>query len=59
MTNPGARVGFRRWSVNRNDIFTADALAWAYFQTGQVDKAKAMMAEIARASGDAPRVAQR
>ena len=30
--------------IDRNDIFTADALAWAYFQTGQIDKAKAMMA---------------
>jgi tetratricopeptide (TPR) repeat protein len=29
---------------DRNDIFTADALAWAYFQTGQIDKAKSMMA---------------
>lgn len=29
--------------VERNDIFTADALAWAYFQTGQLDKANAMM----------------
>jgi tetratricopeptide (TPR) repeat protein len=30
--------------IDRNDIFTADALAWAYFQTGQIDKAKTMMA---------------
>jgi tetratricopeptide (TPR) repeat protein len=30
--------------IDRNDIFTADALAWAYFQTGQFDKAKSMMA---------------
>jgi tetratricopeptide (TPR) repeat protein len=30
--------------IDRNDIFTADALAWAYFQTGQIDKAKSMMA---------------
>ena len=30
--------------VERNDIFTADALAWAYFQTGQIDKAKTMIA---------------
>jgi tetratricopeptide (TPR) repeat protein len=29
--------------IDRNDIFTADALAWAYFQTGQIDKAKSMM----------------
>jgi tetratricopeptide (TPR) repeat protein len=29
--------------VDRNDIFTADALAWAYFQTGQLEKAKTMM----------------
>ena len=33
-----------RARIDRNDIFTADALAWAYFQTGQLDKAKAMMA---------------
>lgn len=30
--------------IDRNDIFTADALAWAYFQIGQIDKAKTMMA---------------
>jgi len=30
--------------IDRNDIFTADALAWAYFQTGQIDKAKTVMA---------------
>ena len=30
--------------IDRNDIFTADALAWAYFQTGQIDRAKTMMA---------------
>ena len=30
--------------IDRNDIFTADALAWAYFQIGQIDKAKMMMA---------------
>jgi tetratricopeptide (TPR) repeat protein len=30
--------------IDRNDIFTGDALAWAYFQTGQIDKAKTMMA---------------
>jgi tetratricopeptide (TPR) repeat protein len=29
--------------IDRNDIFTADALAWAYFQTGQIEKAKAMI----------------
>jgi tetratricopeptide (TPR) repeat protein len=29
--------------IDRNDIFTADALAWAYFQTGQLEKAKAMI----------------
>jgi tetratricopeptide (TPR) repeat protein len=27
--------------IERNDIFTADALAWAYFQTGQLDRARA------------------
>jgi tetratricopeptide (TPR) repeat protein len=30
--------------LDRNDIFTADALAWAYFQTGQVEKARTMSA---------------
>ena len=30
--------------IERNDIFTADALAWAYFQTGQIDKAKTLIA---------------
>jgi tetratricopeptide (TPR) repeat protein len=29
--------------IDCNDIFTADALAWAYFQTGQIDKAKTMI----------------
>ena len=29
--------------IERNDIFTADALAWAYFQTGRVERAKTMM----------------
>jgi tetratricopeptide (TPR) repeat protein len=29
--------------VERNDIFTADALAWAYFQTGQREKANTMI----------------
>jgi tetratricopeptide (TPR) repeat protein len=30
--------------IDRNDIFTADALAWAYFQTNQIEKAKTLMA---------------
>lgn len=30
--------------IERNDIFTADALAWAYFQTGRIERAKTMMA---------------
>jgi tetratricopeptide (TPR) repeat protein len=30
--------------ITRNDIFTADALAWAYFQTGQIEKAQSMIA---------------
>jgi tetratricopeptide (TPR) repeat protein len=29
--------------IDRNDIFTADALAWAYFQTGQLEKAHTMI----------------
>ena len=41
--------------VDRNDIFTADALAWAYFQTGQHDKAKTMMA-LALRTGSRDRV---
>lgn len=32
-----------RARVDRNDIFTADALAWAYFQTGKMDKARTMI----------------
>jgi tetratricopeptide (TPR) repeat protein len=36
--------------IDRNDIFTADALAWAYFQTGQIDKSKTMIA-LARRTG--------
>ena len=41
--------------IDRNDIFTADALAWAYFQTNQIDKAKAMMA-LALRTGTRDRV---
>jgi len=41
--------------VNRNDIFTADALAWAYFQTGQLDKARSMIA-LALRTGTRDRV---
>ncbi len=41
--------------VDRNDIFTADALAWAYFQIGQLDKAQAMMA-LALRTGTRDRV---
>jgi tetratricopeptide (TPR) repeat protein len=29
--------------IDRNDIFTADALAWAYFQTGQIKKAQTLI----------------
>jgi len=29
--------------IDRDDIFTADALAWAYFQTGQIEKARTMV----------------
>jgi tetratricopeptide (TPR) repeat protein len=36
--------------IDRNDIFTADALAWAYFQTGRLDKAQSMM-ELALRTG--------
>jgi tetratricopeptide (TPR) repeat protein len=41
--------------IDRNDIFTADALAWAYFQTGQIDKARAMIA-LALRTGTTDRV---
>jgi tetratricopeptide (TPR) repeat protein len=34
--------------VDRNDIFTADALAWAYFQTGQLARARAAMTQALR-----------
>jgi tetratricopeptide (TPR) repeat protein len=30
--------------IDRNDIFTADALAWAYYQIGEIDKARTMIA---------------
>jgi tetratricopeptide (TPR) repeat protein len=36
--------------ITRNDIFTADALAWAYFQTGRIEKATTMM-ELALRTG--------
>lgn len=36
--------------IDRNDIFTADALAWAYFQTGRLEKANTMM-ELALRTG--------
>lgn len=29
--------------VDRNDIYTADALAWAYFQTGHIERATTLM----------------
>jgi tetratricopeptide (TPR) repeat protein len=41
--------------IDRNDIFTADALAWAYFQTGRIERAKTMMA-IALRTGTRDRV---
>jgi tetratricopeptide (TPR) repeat protein len=34
--------------ADRNDIFTADALAWAYFQTGHLDKAAQAIDEALR-----------
>ncbi|HLG56834.1 MAG TPA: tetratricopeptide repeat protein [Vicinamibacterales bacterium] len=34
--------------VDRNDIFTADALAWAYFQTGRLERAQAAIAQALR-----------
>jgi len=41
--------------VERNDIFTADALAWAYFQTGHIERAKTLMA-LALRTGTRDRV---
>jgi tetratricopeptide (TPR) repeat protein len=41
--------------IERNDIFTADALAWAYFQTGQIDKANTMI-HLALRTGTRDRV---
>jgi len=41
--------------IDRNDIFTADALAWAYFQTGRIEKARTMMA-LALRTGTRDRV---
>jgi tetratricopeptide (TPR) repeat protein len=35
-------------SAERADIFTADALAWAYFKTGRLDDAQAAMARALR-----------
>lgn len=39
----------------RQDIFTADALAWAYFQTGRIDRAQAEM-KIALSTGSQDRL---
>ena len=44
-----------RARVDRNDIFTADALAWAYFQTGRLDRANTAMA-LALRTGSRDRV---
>ncbi len=41
--------------IERNDIFTADALAWAYFQTGRIAKAKTMI-DLALRTGSRDRV---
>jgi tetratricopeptide (TPR) repeat protein len=41
--------------IERNDIFTADALAWAYFQTGQLERAKELMT-LALRTGSRDRV---
>ena len=41
--------------IDRNDIFTADALAWAYFQTGQLDRAQRAIA-LALRTGTRDRV---
>lgn len=41
--------------IDRNDIFTADALAWAYFQTGHLEKAKTMI-DLALRTGTRDRV---
>ena len=41
--------------IERNDIFTADALAWAYFQTGRIAKAKTLI-DLALRTGSRDRV---
>jgi tetratricopeptide (TPR) repeat protein len=41
--------------IERNDIFTADALAWAYFQTGRIDRAKTMI-DLALRTGSRDRL---
>ena len=41
--------------VDRNDIYTADALAWAYFQTGRIERATTLMA-LALRTGTRDRV---
>jgi len=45
----------REAASDRRDIFTEDALAWAYFQTGHIEQAKAAMS-IAMATGSRDRV---
>ena len=44
-----------RARVDRNDIYTADALAWAYFRTGRIERATTLMA-LALRTGTRDRV---
>jgi tetratricopeptide (TPR) repeat protein len=37
-----------RAAAERSDIFTADALAWAYFQAGRIDEARTVMTRALR-----------
>lgn len=41
-------------AVERHDIFTEDALAWAYFKAGRIDDAKRTIA-LARRTGSRDR----
>jgi tetratricopeptide (TPR) repeat protein len=42
-------------ATDRQDIFTADALAWAYFQTGRLDDARARIT-VALSTGSRDRL---
>ena len=46
-TDEAVRVAAAAWA-ERKDIFTADALAWAYYRSGRVAEASTVMAEALR-----------